>query len=91
MVQKRQFRKTHPDSHFCAAVFRYMQDFAIKFRAISVFACIDDKHRIKVGEPGFPVAAAERGRQVIVSAQNTFTVGDHDFCKFSFIPSDSIG
>ena len=87
MVQKRQFRKTHPDSHFCAAVFRYMRDFAVKFRAISVFACIDDKHRIKVGEPGFPVAAAERGRQVIVSAQNTFTVGDHDFCKFSFIPS----
>ena len=64
-----------------------MRDYAIKFREISVFACIDDKHRIKFGEPGFPVAAAERGRQVIVSSQDTFAVGDHDFCKFSLIPS----
>ena len=31
--------------------------------------------------------AAERGHQLIVSSQNTFAVGDHDFCKFSFIPS----
>ena len=28
---------------------------------------MDDKHRCKVGEPGYPVAAVERGRQVIVS------------------------
>ncbi|XP_019863660.1 PREDICTED: uncharacterized protein LOC109592718 [Amphimedon queenslandica] len=87
MIQKRQFRKTHPDSHFCAAVFRYMRDYAIKFRDISVFACIDDKHFIKVGEPGFPIAAAERGREVIVSSNEVFVVGDHDFTKFKIIPS----
>ena len=87
VIQKRQFHKSHPDSHYCAAIFRYMRDYASKFRDISVFACIDDKHRIKVGEPGFPVAAAERGRQVIVSNHDTFAVGDHDFCKFSLIPS----
>ena len=49
--------------------------------------CIDDKHRLKVGEPGFPVAAAERGRKVIVRAGTTFEVGDHDFTKFSIVPS----
>ena len=88
MVQKRQFRKSHPDSTYCFAIFRYMRDFAVKFRDLSLFACLDDKHRIKIGEPGFPVAAAERGRQVIVSSQSTFAVvGDHDFTKFSFIPS----
>ena len=87
VIQKRQFRKSHPDAHYCAALFRYMRDYAIKYRDISVFVCLDDKHRIKIGEPGFPVAAAERGRQVIVSSQDTFAVGDHDFCKFSFIPS----
>jgi len=48
---------------------------------------IDDKHRLKVGEPGFPVAAAERGRRVMVRAGTTFEVGDHDFTKFSIIPS----
>jgi hypothetical protein len=46
VVQKRQFRKSHVDSHYCAAIFRYMRDYAIKFRNISCFACIDDKHRI---------------------------------------------
>ena len=87
MIQKRQFRKLHPDSRYCAAIFRYMRDYASKFREISIFACIEDKHRIKLPEPGFPVAAAERGRQVIVSNHDTFAVGDHDFCKFSLIPS----
>ncbi len=87
MVQKRQFRKSHPDAHYCAAIFRYMRDYAVKYRDISVFVCIDDKHRIKVGEPNYPVAAVERGREVIVSLNETFIVGDHDFCKFSLIPS----
>lgn len=49
--------------------------------------CLDDKHRCKVGEPSFPVAAAERGRKVLVSLTQSFEVGDHDFTKFSIIPS----
>jgi hypothetical protein len=36
-----------------------------------------------VGEPNFPVAAVERGKEVIVSFDETFIVGDHDYCKFS--------
>ena len=44
--------------------------------------CIDDKHRVKVSEPGFPVAAAERGQEVVVSLHETFVVG-----HFSIIPS----
>ena len=36
-------------------------------------------------EPGFPVAAAERGRQVIVSENEIIAVGDHDFTKFSLV------
>jgi len=42
---------------------------------------------LKVGEPGFPVAAAEWGRRVLVHAGTTFEVGDHDFTKFSIVPS----
>ena len=87
MVQKRQFRKSHPDAHYCASIFRYLRDYAIKYRDIATFVCIDDKHRVKVGEPNFPVAAVERGKEVIVSLNETFVVGDHDFCKFSLIPS----
>jgi len=49
-----------------------------------LFISLDDKHRIKVGEPGFP---AKRGKKVIVSLQKEFCVGDHNFTKFSLIPS----
>ncbi len=87
MVQKRQFRKTHIDEHYCAAIFRYLREYALKFRDDSMVICLDDKHRLKVGEPGFPVAAAERGRRVIVSLQEEFHVADHDFTRFSIIPS----
>lgn len=52
-----------------------------------MFACIDDKHKVKVGEPNFPVASTERGRQVLVVTQTGFLAGDHDFTKFSITPS----
>ena len=87
MVQARQFRKSHPDAHYAAALFRYQRELAVKFRSFSNFACVDDKHRVKVGEPGFPVAAAERGWRVLVSLNSSFQVGDHDFTQHSIVPS----
>lgn len=33
----------------------------------SLFIRLDDKHWMKVGEPNYPVAAAERRRKVIVN------------------------
>ena len=59
-VQHRQWRKDHEDTHYAACIFRYMREYAILFCRFSVLACLDDKHKVKVGEPGFPVAAAER-------------------------------
>ena len=50
-------------------------------------AFLDDKHRIKVGEPGLPVASVERGKEVLVSLNQSFEVCDHDFTRFSLIPS----
>ena len=47
---------------------------------------IDDKHRIKEGIH-YPVAAAERGRSILVQAGTTFEVGDHDFMKCSIAQS----
>lgn len=76
MIQVRQFRKDHEDAHYAAAIFRYLREMAI-------FVCMDDKHRIKVGEPGFTVAAAERGRHVLVSRNVNFEMADHDFTRFS--------
>lgn len=44
------------------------------------------KHLIKVGEPGFPVAAVDRGRTV-VGKDIEFQVADHDFTKLKITPS----
>ena len=78
---------SHPDQHYCATLFRYQRELAVKFRDVSSFVCLDDKHRIKIGEPGYPVAAAECGKQVILPHTNTFVVRDHDFTRFSVVPS----
>jgi len=87
VIQKQLFRKDHPDAHYCAGLFCYQREQAVEFQENSTFIFIDDKHRIKVGEPGYPVAAVERGKQVIISRTETFAVGDHDFTKVSLIPN----
>ena len=68
-------------------MYRYMREYVLMFRMQSVFLCHDDKHHIKCGKPGFPLAAVEHGRQVIISLDQSFQVGDHDFSHFSLIPS----
>ena len=87
MVQARQFHKMHPDAHYATALFRYQRELTILLRDHGVFVSLDDKHRIKVGEPGFPVAAAEHGRRVLVSHDTIFKIGDHDFTRMSIVLS----
>lgn len=89
MVCARQHRKHHMDTYYASAIFKYEKEFAVKFRSSTCFVCEDDKHTIKIGEPNFPVSAAERGKQVIVGLNQKMTVGDHDFTKLSFSPSVS--
>ncbi|CAI2173621.1 14965_t:CDS:2 [Funneliformis geosporum] len=48
---------------------------------------MDDKHRCKAGESGYPVAAIESGKQVKVLSDKFFVVSDHDFTKCEIIPS----
>ncbi len=61
-----------------------MNNYAVLNREISLFISLDDKHKVKVGEPGNPVAAVERGRRVIVNGQDTLVVGDHNFSIIHF-------
>ena len=86
-VQQRQWRRSHVDSHYAAACFRYMREYALLLKEHCSFICLDDKHKVKIGEPDFPVASAERGRRVPVNYEEVFTAGDHDFTKFGIIPS----
>ncbi|XP_028416153.1 uncharacterized protein LOC114539744 [Dendronephthya gigantea] len=87
MVQKRQVRVNHVDSHYCAAMWRYMREFAVMHRDVVELVSMDDKHKIKVGEPNYPLAAAQRGKQVLVGVNQTMAVGDHDFSKSTLTPS----
>ena len=87
MVQARQFRKTHVDCHYASALYRYERKFCVKFREYTTFLSQDDKHTIKVGGPGYPVAAVDRGRAVLVGLNEKMMVGDHDFTKFTLTPS----
>ena len=75
------FRMNHKDVHYCAAFFRYLREFAILLKDRCTLVSSDDKHKVKVGEPSYPLAAVERGKQVIVGANQVMAVGDHDFSK----------
>ena len=60
-------RKLHDDDHYMKALFKYAREYAINIRDICSFICTDDKHKIDVGEPNFPLAAVPRGKQVLVA------------------------
>ena len=90
MVMARQFRKDHIDAYYASALWKYQKEFSVKFRENTTFVCQDDKHTVKVGEPGTPVAAIDRGKQVLVAHGQSLEVSDHDFCKFSMTPSVSM-
>ena len=64
MVQARQLNHQHVDEHHAAADFRYLQEFAVKFRDYANLVCLDDKHSIKVGELGYPMAAVDKGKSI---------------------------
>ena len=59
----------------------------MKIRDHSLIVCLDDKLRVKVGEPGLPVASVEREKKILVALNQSFEVCDHDFTRFSLIPS----
>ncbi|CAG8783161.1 5573_t:CDS:2, partial [Racocetra persica] len=49
-VQVRQLRKSHPDTHYCCAIFKYLCHFAVKFRDYVALIFGDDKHKVLIGE-----------------------------------------
>ena len=64
MAQQRQWRHSHVDAHYAAAIFRYMCEYALVLHDYCVFVCLDDTHKLEVGGPNCTVAVAKRGRRV---------------------------
>jgi len=82
------YAATTMDDHYCAAVFKYMRQFAIKFRDECTFLCVDDKAKVDFGEPGYAVSTGVRGNQSIAPVSSTLSALDHDFnSRGSLIPS----
>ena len=73
------------DDHYANAVFKYAREYAVSIRGICSFVCTDDKHKISMGQPNFPLGALPRGRRVLVEINESFQVGDHDFTTISLI------
>ena len=87
-IQRRQLRINHPDSHYCAALFRYMKQLGISLKESCVFFCCDDKAKISLGEPSCPISTGVRGRQVLAPSSTTIAALDHDVHhKGRLIPS----
>ena len=52
MVMACQFRAKHVDSHYASVIWRYQKEFCIRYANYTKLLCQDDKHVIKIGEPG---------------------------------------
>ena len=87
MIQSQQLRSNYINNQYASALFWYLKELAIIFKDDSWLVFIDNKHRYKVEESGYPVAAIKRGKQVIVSCNKSFIVNDYVFTKCGIIPS----
>src|SRR2546423_12844812 len=66
MVQARQIHKFHIDSHYCAALWRYLREFTIKFKEFVALICADDKHKVPIGE-SVATSTEVRNKQTLTS------------------------
>lgn len=85
-IQTRLLRKEHPDSHYCACLFRYLREFAILFRDYVCLICADDKHKVPIGE-GVATSTGVRNKKSMVLKEANLVACDHDFTKLSLTPS----
>ena len=85
-VQSCQLSKFHVDAHYCAALFRYMRLFAIKYRDYCSLICADDKHKVPIGE-GIATSSGVRNKPSLVPSDMELSSSDHDFTKISLTPS----
>ncbi|CAC5384897.1 unnamed protein product [Mytilus coruscus] len=76
----RQSRNSHQNEHYCAALYKYIWQYAIKYKDNMTLLCINDKSKDDFGEPGFALAYEVRGRQSIVPVDSSLSALDHDFC-----------
>lgn len=87
-VQKRQLRKSHPDSKYVMVLLKYVREYAVRFADHVLLASIDDKAIVPVGEPGLPTSTGVRGHnRSLVPSSCFLSALDHDFHIHGVVPS----
>lgn len=87
-MQTRQLRVSHIDEHYCAAAFKYLRGYAVKYRDMAAMVCLDDKSKVDFGEPGQAISSGVRGKKSIVATGSVLSALDHDVQqKGSLTPS----
>ena len=85
MLQARILHKNNPDEHYVNAIVKFLKEKFQNSKKPVAFVSADAKCRVSKGEPGFLVALVSSGKKVLVSANETAMVADHDFSKISII------
>lgn len=87
-IQRRQLRVSHPDDHYCSALFKYLRNYAIEIQKDCCLFFCDDKSKVPVGEPGTALSTGVRGKQSLTLTETTLAAADHDVHhKGSLTPS----
>ena len=87
MIQQCMARKAHDDVHYAGSVYKFAREYAVSICDLVSFICTNNKHKISVGEPGFPVATLPCGHRVLAGKNEVFQVADCDFSNLSLIPT----
>ena len=82
-IQVRQLHLKHVDDHYAAAIFKYMREYAIKYRDNCTLIFSDDKAKINVGEPGALVSTGVRGKKTLAPVASDLSALDHDMQSLS--------
>ncbi len=82
-------RAAHPDNHYCAASFRLLREFILKYKDTTptVVLFVDDKAKVPLGSPGAPISTGVRGKKQLCPTSMNFGALDHDMHKTSLTPS----
>ena len=64
-----------------------MREQIITHKDHAALVSIDDKNKIKIGEPKCLITAATRGKRMLVATNQLLQAADHDFSTISVTPT----
>ena len=73
---------------YVSVILKYIKEFSVKFCDAVMYASVDDKAIIPIGEPGLPVYSGVRGHNRSIVFQGPLAL-DHDFHAQGVVPSVS--